>query len=121
PHLSPEDPEVVRLAIDQVRGPENIFRKLIMPYLRESHADTLRAVEGVKLLLSHPITLCSPLVAEERKLPWASAVLAPLSFFSIHEPTEVPGHPIISSMTRGPMWLRKFVHAMGRRQTLGWC
>src|SRR5215831_10363245 len=98
PHLSPEDPEIVRLAVDQKRGSENIFRKLLMPYIRDGHADTLRAVEGADLVVSHPITLATPLVAEQKNLRWASVVLAPLSFLSIHEPMEISGHPIISAM-----------------------
>jgi UDP:flavonoid glycosyltransferase YjiC (YdhE family) len=120
PHLSPDDPEMIKIIVDPKRGSEYIFRQLLIPYLRQIYDETERAVEGVDLLLSHPITLATPLVAEKRKLNWASAVLSPLSFFSIHEPTEIPGHPIVSAMTRGPLWLRQFVHAMGRRQTLGW-
>jgi rhamnosyltransferase subunit B len=120
PHLSPDDPEMVKIIVDPKKGSEYIFRQLLMPYLQQIYDETVRAVEGVDLVLSHPITLATPLVAEKRKLKWASAVLSPISFFSIHEPTEIPGHPIAAAMTRGPRWLRKFVHWSGRRQTLGW-
>src|SRR6185295_15373809 len=120
PHLSPEDPDVIKMVVDQKNGSENIFRKLLMPAIRQCHAETLRAVDGVELVLSHPISLASPIVCEQKKLRWASAVLAPLSFFSLNEPTEISGHPIVSAMTRGPRWMRRFVHAMGRSQTLGW-
>jgi UDP:flavonoid glycosyltransferase YjiC (YdhE family) len=120
PHLSPEDPEMIRLIVDPKKGSEYIFRQLLMPYLKQVYDETLRAVEGVDLVLSHPITLGTPLVAEKLKLKWASAVLSPLSFFSIHEPTEISGHPIVSALTRGPLWVRKVVHGMGRRRTLGW-
>jgi len=111
---------MIRIIVDPKRGSEYIFRQLLMPYLEQIYDETVRAAEGVTLLLSHPITLATPLVAEKLKLKWASAVLSPISFFSIHEPTEIPGHPIVSSMTRGPLWLRKVIHAMGRRRTLGW-
>lgn len=120
PHLSPEDPEVIRLVLDRKNGPENIFRRLIMPYVRQSYEDTVRAVEGADLVVSHPLMLAVPMLGELRKLRWASVVLSPISFFSIHEPTEIPGHPVLSSFTRGPMWLRKLIHAMGRAQTRGW-
>ncbi len=120
PHLSPEDPEVVKLAIDQKNGPENIFRKLVMPTIRESHADTVRAVEGVKLMVSHPLTLSVPIVAEQQKLPWASSVLSPLSFFSSDDSIEISGHPILSAMTRGPAWLRRFIFSQARAQTRRW-
>jgi UDP:flavonoid glycosyltransferase YjiC (YdhE family) len=120
PHLSPEDPEMIRIIVDPRKGSEYIFRQLLMPVLRQIYDETVRAAEGVDLLLSHPITLGTPLAAEKLKLKWASAVLSPISLFSIHEPTEISGHPIVSAMTRGPIWLRKFVRGMGRRQTRGW-
>ena len=120
PHLSPEDPEVIKMVIDQKHGPENIFRKLIMPYVRQNYDDTVRAFQGVKVAVSHPLMLSTPILAEQRGIRWASVVLAPISFFSLHEPTEITGHPIVSAMTRGPMWMRKFVHSMGRKRTLGW-
>ena len=120
PHLSPDDPEVVRMVVDPKRGSEHIFRKLILPYLRTTTEETLRAVEGADLVLSHPITLATPIVAEHRKLKWASAVLSPISFFSLHEPTEISGRPVVSAMTRGPVWLRRLIHGMGRMQTRGW-
>jgi UDP:flavonoid glycosyltransferase YjiC (YdhE family) len=120
PHLSPDDPEMIRIIVDPKKGSEYIFRQLIMPHLRRSYDETLRAVDGADLVLGHPIMVATPLVAEKLKLKWASAVLAPISFFSIHEPTDISGHPIVSSLTRGPLWLRKLIHQMGRRQTLGW-
>jgi UDP:flavonoid glycosyltransferase YjiC (YdhE family) len=120
PHLSPDDPEMIKIIVDPKKGSEYIFRQLLMPHLPQIYDETVRAVQGVDLVLSHPITLGTPLVAEKLKLPWASAVLSPISFFSIHEPTEIPGHPIAAAMTRGPLWLRKFIHWSGRRQTLDW-
>lgn len=120
PHLSPEDPEVIKLVIDQKNGPENIFRQLIMPYVRASYEDTARAVEGADLVVGHPLMLAVPMLGELRKLKWASVVLSPISLFSLHEPTEISGHPVVSAMTRGPMWLRKFIHGVGRSRTRGW-
>jgi UDP:flavonoid glycosyltransferase YjiC (YdhE family) len=120
PHLSPDDPEIIRIVVDPKKGSEYIFRQLLMPYLQQTYDETVAALEGVDLLLSHPITLATPVVAEKRKLKWASAVLSPISFFSFHEPTELSGHPIVSAMTRGPLWLRRFVHWSGRRKTLDW-
>jgi UDP:flavonoid glycosyltransferase YjiC (YdhE family) len=120
PHISPEDPEVIKLVLDRVDGPENIFRKLIMPVVRQSYDDTARAVDGARLVVSHPLMLSVPILAEQRKFPWASVVLSPLSFFSTYDPIEISGHPIISAMTRGPQWLRNWVRSMGRAQTRSW-
>jgi len=120
PHLSPEDESLIKLVVDPKKGSENIFRQLIMPYIRESFADTLRAVEGVDLVVGHPIALATPLVAEQKKLTWASVALAPLSFLSVHEPMEIPGHPILSKFTYSSQWLRKLIGGLGRKLSKSW-
>ncbi len=120
PRLSPEDPELVKLAVDVKTGSENIFRRFITPYLRESYEDTLRAIGGADLLLTHPTTIAAPLAAEKSGVPWASAVLAPLSFLSVHEPAEFPGYPALSALTRAGTWMRRLVAALGRMKTRPW-
>jgi rhamnosyltransferase subunit B len=120
PHISPEDPKVIELVIDQEKGSENIFRKLIMPSLRNTYDDTVRAVDGADLVVSHPLMLAIPMLGEQKKIRWASAVLSPISFFSIHDPIEISGHPMMSALTRGPLWLRKLIFALGRARTKGW-
>jgi UDP:flavonoid glycosyltransferase YjiC (YdhE family) len=120
PHLSPEDENLIKLVVDPKKGSENIFRQLIMPYIRESYADTLRAVEGVDLVVSHPIALATPVVAEQKKLTWASVALAPLSFLSVHEPMEIPGHPILSWLTRSSTGMRKGLRVLGQAITRSW-
>src|SRR5262245_64799732 len=51
PHISPEDPKVIDLVIDQEKGSENIFRRLVMPHLRENFEETTRAVAGADLVV----------------------------------------------------------------------
>ncbi|HLY12438.1 MAG TPA: glycosyltransferase [Planctomycetota bacterium] len=120
PHLSPEDPRVLELVTDERKGSENIFRELLMPWIKDSFADTGRALEGADFVLSHPITLAVPLVAEQRNLPWASAVLAPISFFSKHEHLEFSGYPFVSWLSRTFPSLRPLLRKEGRRQSLAW-
>jgi len=120
PHLSPEDETLVKLVVDPKKGSEYIFRELIMPHLRESHTDTLRAVEGMDLVVGHPIAMATPIVAEQKNLTWASVVLAPLSFLSVHEPMEISGHPVMSKLTHASFWLRKLIGAMGRKLSKSW-
>jgi UDP:flavonoid glycosyltransferase YjiC (YdhE family) len=120
PHLSPEDPRVLELATDERRGSENIFRELLMPWFKDSVADTGRALEGADFVLSHPITLAVPIVAEQRKIPWASAVLAPISFFSEHEHLEFSGYPVVCWLSRTFPSFRPLLRKEGRRQSLAW-
>jgi UDP:flavonoid glycosyltransferase YjiC (YdhE family) len=87
----PKDlPQLAERVIDLHRGPEVVFRELIMPHVRDSFADLCRAAEGADLLVSHPLMVTVPCVAEKKGLPWASSVLAPVSFLSAHDPPVLP-------------------------------
>jgi UDP:flavonoid glycosyltransferase YjiC (YdhE family) len=91
--------ELIRRIMDLRRGPETVIREFVMPALGQSCEDTLAAAEGADLLVSHPLTFTTRLVAEKRDIPWASSVLAPLSFFSAHDPPVLPALQVLS-------WLR---------------
>ena len=85
PDAHPEDRELFARAMHPRWGPAVVMREMVLPALRESHADTLAAADGADAIVSHPLSLSAPLVAAERGLPWISTVLAPLSFFSRHD------------------------------------
>ena len=95
---------VVKRIFDPRDGPEIIFREIVMPSLRQVHADLSAAAEGAALLVSHPLTVAMPIVAAQKKLPWVATVLAPISFMSICDP------PVIS----GAEWFRG-LRALGPR------
>ena len=90
------DPGLMRRIMDLRRGPETVIREFVMPALRQSYEDTLAAAEGADLLVSHPLTFTTRLVAEKRGIPWASSLLAPLSFFSAHDPPVLPAAAFLS-------------------------
>ncbi len=83
----PEELEaIVRGAMDPMTGIRSIVGELIMPYLRGIYDDLCQAVQGAALLLSHPLPLVAPIVAERTGVPWVSSVLAPMSLFSVYDP-----------------------------------
>ena len=89
---------LVKKVFDLYRGPEYLIRRLVMPHLRASFDDLLQASEGADLLVSHPLTVTLPLVAQRRGLPWVATVLSPLSFMSVYDP------PLVAAMP----WLHRF-------------
>jgi UDP:flavonoid glycosyltransferase YjiC (YdhE family) len=95
--------ELMQKIFDGPKGVEYIVRETMMPRLRGSYEDLLRASEGAELLVSHPLIVTLPLVAEQRRLPWAATLLSPLSLMSSYDP------PLIA----GAEWLRA-VHRLGR-------
>ena len=80
------DPAVMRRFMDLRRGTERVLRNWILPVLRESYEDTLAAAEGADLLVSHPITFATRLVAEKTGMAWASTMVSPVGFFSALAP-----------------------------------
>src|SRR5512137_1113311 len=59
------DPRLVTRAMDLRRGTELIIRDWVLPALRESYADALAAAAGADLLVSHPLTFVTAIVAEK--------------------------------------------------------
>lgn len=89
--------ELTKLAADLV-DPKGGTEKVIQLFTRnlpEVYEDLDAAVEGADLLLTHPLPLVGPLVAQKRGLPWVSSVLAPISFFSAYDPLVPPQMPAL--------------------------
>jgi rhamnosyltransferase subunit B len=107
------DPDVMRRGMDPHWGTIWLIRELVLPALRQSYEDTLGAAEGADLLVGHPLTYATRLVAEKLGIPWASALITPLAFGSAHDPSLLPVVPYLSKRLRflGPMFwasLRRF-------------
>jgi UDP:flavonoid glycosyltransferase YjiC (YdhE family) len=64
--------------------------------------------------------LAAPLIAEKRGLPWAAAILAPFSFFSIYDPPPFPFLPGAQLLTRAPPLIQQQLLALGRFVTRRW-
>jgi rhamnosyltransferase subunit B len=90
-------------ALDVRRGPEYLFRRMVMPHVRAAYDDLMRAAQGADLLISHPLSVTIPLVAEKRGIPWAGTVLAPMSFMSCYDPPLIAAAPWLKRVrTLGP-------------------
>jgi UDP:flavonoid glycosyltransferase YjiC (YdhE family) len=91
-----DQPDEIGKLIEEVMeasdGSEKVMN-LLLPYLREIYDDLNAAAEGADLILTHPLPLVGPIVAQMRKLPWVSSVLAPISLFSAHDPPVLPQLP----------------------------
>jgi UDP:flavonoid glycosyltransferase YjiC (YdhE family) len=98
--------------MDPANGAEVIFAEVLAPHLAETHADLMAATDGADVVISHPASPASVIVAEERQLPWISSVLAPMSFFSAYDPISPPPAPWLQpllanslALSRGFLWL----------------
>jgi len=112
--------EVVRRIIHPRKGPEYLIRRVVMPFVRESYDDLYRLSEGADLLVSHPITVTMPLVAEKRGLPWVSTVLSPMSFFSAHDPSVIAAAPWLHHLSRISVGLYRAIFQLAKSISAPW-
>jgi len=117
-------PELIHRWMDQRHGTERIVREFVMPALHESYADTLAAATAgpvaADLLVSHPLTFTTRLVAETTGIAWASSLLAPLGFLSTTDPSVLPNAEVLARFRGlGPGPLRA-VYALGKAMAAPW-
>src|SRR5580658_10216507 len=96
PDIDPENTILVEMIYDVKKGTERGLREFLFPALRLTYQDLLDAAtkpERADLLLLGELNYAGPLVAEKTGIPWASYVLAPLSFFSAFDPPVLPMYP----------------------------
>lgn len=91
PDFKADDSALVRAIMDGPRGSKKFLRDLMFPAVRDMFADLERAAVGADLLVSSEAVFAAPLLAEHRRLRWASTALGPLWFFSLHDPPIPPG------------------------------
>lgn len=93
PNWDPSSAELIRQCEDLKRGPEILFRQLILPHLRDTYNDLLPAAAQADFILTSEIVFPAPLIAEKLRLPWASLILSPASFVSAHDPPMLANVP----------------------------
>ena len=96
PDLDPKNTLMAEMVYDVRKGTERGLREFLFPALRETYDDlTAAATVPVRadLLLMGELNYAGPIVAEVTGIPWASYLLAPLSFFSAYDPPVLPMYP----------------------------
>jgi UDP:flavonoid glycosyltransferase YjiC (YdhE family) len=120
PNMDPTNSEMIRQCEDLKRGPEILFRKIVLPHLRETYQDLLRAAAGADLMVAGELNYAAPLVAEKLGLRWVSAILSPASFFSAHDPSVMVNVPWLIHVRKAGWRAYRAVFNLGRRGTRHW-
>ena len=111
--------ELAHRVSDPVRGSQVLVQELLMPHLRETHAQLRAAAADADLLISHPLTFLVQVVAAEQGKPWLSTVLAPASFMSRDDPPVMPPLNALRVARRLGPWLyrplMRMIHNLVRR------
>ncbi len=96
PDIDPTNSKLIEMVYDVKKGTETGLREFLFPVLRQTYDDLLAAATQpvrADLLLLGELNYAGPIVAETTGIPWASYVLAPLSFFSGFDPPVLPPYP----------------------------
>jgi UDP:flavonoid glycosyltransferase YjiC (YdhE family) len=120
PDLDPADRDAVRKVMHPFRGAEFLIREWLMPNVEDSYADLDALVKDDDIVISHPLTYAAPVLAERRKLLWASTVLAPLGFFSQADPPLMAVHPAAAALQRNAPGLYARLIPLARVATRRW-
>src|ERR1041384_2329057 len=100
---SPDKPDEVGRMVEGVMGqkdgPEKVLQ-LFLPHMRGIYDDLDAATVAADLLLTHPLPLVGPIVAQKKKLRWVSSVLPPASLLSVYDPIVPPQWPALYKLMR---------------------
>jgi UDP:flavonoid glycosyltransferase YjiC (YdhE family) len=110
--------ELVEKMVHPRTGIDEIFKRMILPYVRASYDDITAAVGGADLLVTHPLPFVGPVVAEKTGVAWASSILAPASLLSHYDPPVFPQlgplnrfvglHPLVmAALMRAGRWVMR--------------
>lgn len=104
--------------MDLKKGTERVLKEFILGSLRETYEDLMAIAQQADYLITHEVVYATPLVAELLKLPWATIILSPASFFSAYDPLITPTYPALAKLRRfGPRvnrWVLDFLRFLTR-------
>jgi UDP:flavonoid glycosyltransferase YjiC (YdhE family) len=114
---------LVEMIYDVKHGTEHGLRDFLFPSLRQTYDDLLHAATHparADLLLLGELNYAGPLVAEVTGIPWASYVLAPLSFFSAFDPPVLPPYPRLARADKAVPGMGRVIKRVARFTTRKW-
>jgi UDP:flavonoid glycosyltransferase YjiC (YdhE family) len=123
PDIDPANTLLVEMIYDVKKGTERGLREFLFPALRQTYDDLLHAAtqpERADLLLVGELNYAGPLVTEVTGIPWASYVLAPLSFFSAFDPPVLPMYPRLARADKTVPGMGRAIRRIARFVSRKW-
>jgi rhamnosyltransferase subunit B len=117
-----DERELVRCyCADTHKGPQTLFREVLLPALRGTYDDLLAIALNADVLISHEAVFATPLVTEKLTLPWASVILSPSSFHSAYDPSVQVLAPEFRYVRKAGLAVNQGLIKLGRLATKHWC
>src|SRR3569833_2114508 len=123
PDIDPANNVLVEMVYDIKHGTEHGLRNFLFPSLRQTYDDLLDAATKparADLLLLGELNYAGPIVAEVTGIPWASYVLAPLSFFSAYDPPVLPPYPKLAKADKRVPGFGRVIKRLARLVSRKW-
>lgn len=123
PDIDPSNNVLVEMVYDIKHGTEHGLRNFLFPALRHTYDDLLDAATKpvrADLLLIGELNYAGPIVAETTGIPWASYVLAPLSFFSAFDPPVLPPYPKLARADKRVPGFGRVIKRIARFVSRNW-
>ena len=120
PDLRPGDASLTRRRRDWRGGSAVIIEEVLAPAVRGAYEDLLPLGRDADVIVSHPMTFAAPLVATFLEKRWLSTVLAPASFFSIHDFPVPPQAPAIGNLLMFGSAAGRVLRAVARSGSAPW-
>lgn len=120
PDIDVNDRALAARIMDPAKGPGVIFGEILIPHLAQSYDELMQATADADLLVGHPAVPAAVIVGEQRRMPWASSVLAPMSFFSASDPVTPPPAPWLRPWLSRSVTLSRLFLRLTDRVTRTW-
>ncbi|MGA8089212.1 MAG: glycosyltransferase [Terracidiphilus sp.] len=123
PDIDPTNNVLVETVYDIKHGTEHGLRDFLFPSLRQTYDDLLDAATKpmrADLLLLGELNYAGPIVAKVTGIPWASYVLAPLSFFSAFDPPVLPPYPKLAKADKKVPGFGRVIKRVARFASRKW-
>jgi MGT family glycosyltransferase len=123
PDIDPTNNALVEMIYDIKHGTEHGLRDFLFPSLRQTYDDLLDvATKPVRadLMVLGELNYAGPLVAEVTGIPWASYLLAPLSFFSAFDPPVLPPYPKLAKADKKVPGFGRVIKRVARFASRKW-
>ena len=120
PEIDPSDRGMIARVMDPAKGPEAVIRDLVIPALRQTYEALEPVARDADIIVGHPLTFAVAAIAETRRIPWISTLLAPLGFFSVTDLPALPPAPSLVHLRRLGPWFGRVMVGLARRATRAW-
>jgi len=114
------DQAKIARVMDPRKGSEVLMKEFVLPALGQTYEELAHVAVGADVLVSHPLTFATQILAEERGVPWVATILAPLSLFSDGDFPALPVLPGLVRVVRAWPWFRHALMGLIRRGIDQW-